>query len=388
MRRFMQGTALAATLAAMSLVATAQAAPKAQAGTGTGQGPYACRQDIHPQDPDYPGVHVASLAQAPNGDLLYSFYAGKAEKADDVATYMSRRPRGKRTWTEPRVIFDEPDRPDGNAVLYSDGKRVHLFFSTIMGQQWTDAILRRISSDDNGRTWSEPKTIREEWGWLFATRPFEMSNGELLVPIYAESNWSSGWYIASDDLSTWTSYPSKFEDWPQSPNGAIQPATVELEDGHLLAFLRTRDHLIYRTESFDYGRTWTEAAPTDMPNNNARIALLKLDDGALLMANNPTTDGRSPLRLSLSYDNGKTWPYSVDVEDEPGQEFSYPYLIQTRDGMIQLGYTHRRKSMRHVAFNEAFVKRGADIPSDPEYGATEYRNGRLRDVSRCGYRVR
>lgn len=348
---------------------------------------YACRQDIHPQDPAYPGVHVATLAQAPNGDLLYGFYAGREEQAEDVATYMSRLPKGENTWQPPRVIFDEAGRPDGNAVLYSDGQRVHLFFSTIMQSEWTEAILRRIHSDDNGRTWSAPESIREEWGWLFGNRPFKMSNGELIVPIYAETNWSSGFYIPSADLNAWPSYPENFGEWLRSPNGAIQPTTVELEDGHLLAFMRTRDREIYRSESFDYGRTWSPAVPTGLPNNNARVSLLKLDDGALLLAYNPTTRGREMLRLALSYDNGRTWPHSVGIESEAGQEFSYPELLATRDGMLHLGYTHRRKSMRHLVFNEEFVRSGADIPSNPTYGATEYRNGRLRDVAHCGYEV-
>ncbi|WP_368046164.1 exo-alpha-sialidase [Micromonospora soli] len=45
------------------------------------------------------------------------------------------------------------------------------------------------------------------------------------------------------------------------------------------------------------------------------------------------------LRLSLSTDQGKTWTNHVDVESEPGADFSYPYLRQTGDGMIHLAYT-------------------------------------------------
>ncbi|QFY12024.1 hypothetical protein GBF35_40500 [Nonomuraea phyllanthi] len=378
---------LAAVLALPLTATTARAAEPS--GHDERARAYACRQDIHPQDPDYPGVHVASLEKAPNGDLLYSFYAGTEEGADDVATYMSRLPVGARTWTEPRVIFDEPGQPDGNAVLWADGRSTYLFFSTIRGDGWTEADLRLIRSRDSGRTWSEPEQIRQEFGWLFGTRPFRMSNGEVLVPIYSEARWASGWYIPGDDYSTWVPHPSGDDaDWPRSPNGAIQPATVELEPGHLLAYLRTRDQEIYRTESFDYGRTWSAAEPTGLPNNNARVALLKLRDGALVLAFNPITDGRDTLRLALSTDQGRTWSSSVDVESEPGAEFSYPYLLQTDDGMIHLGYTHRRESMRHLVFNEQFVRAGADLPSDARPVPVEYRNGRLGHPSACAYRNR
>lgn len=349
-----------------------------------GEEAYACREDIHPQDPDYPEVHVASLEEAPNGDLLYSFYAGTREKADDVATYMARLPKGSTEWEEPKVIFDEPDKPDGNAVLWNDGHgKIHLFFSTIMGDGWTEAILRKMTSEDNGLTWSEPTMVREEWGWLFGTKPFRMSNDEVIVPIYNETNWSSGYYISDDNFRTWYSYPENDLDWPRSPNGAIQPATVELEPGHLLTYMRTRDSLIYKTESFDYGRTWTEAEPTDLPNNNSRVALLKLNSGNLLLAYNPVQSGRSPLRLALSEDGGETWSAGVDVETEPGAEFSYPYLLQTSDGSIHLAYTHRRESMRHIVFNETFVRNGSDLPSNPEPSKLEYYNGQLKEVDKC-----
>ena len=354
---------------------------------------YACRQDIHPQDENFPGVHVASLAEAPNGDILYSFYAGTREQATDVATYMSRLALGQRHWTVPEVIFDEPNRPDGNAVLWVDGPRTWLFFSTIMGPNnaWTQAILRRQYSDDSGFTWSEPAVIREEWGWLFGTRPFRMSNGEVIVPIYSEIHWAAGWYLPSADYETWIPSPSGDPaDWPHSPGGAIQPATVELEDGHLLAFMRTRDtpsatRQIYRTESFDYGRTWTPAVPAGLPNNNARVDLLKLEGGALLLASNPITRGRSILRLQLSDDGGETWSTGIDIENESRQEFSYPYTIQTSNGEIHFAYTHRRQSMRHVVFNEAFLRAGTHLPSNPLFGATEYRDGEVRDVAACHY---
>ena len=382
---------VAATAASVTSVTSASAEPLPGQSEPPGQSDefraYACRQDIHPQDPDYPGVHVASLVKAPNGDLLYSFYAGSREGADDVKTYMSRLRVGSKEWQAPRVVFDEPNKPDGNAVLWADGDTTYLFFSTIRGGGWTDADLRLIRSADSGYTWSQPEWVRHEWGWLFGTRPFRMSNGEVIVPIYSENRWAAGWYIPADDYSTWIPYPSADDaEWPRSPNGAIQPATVELDPGHLLAYLRTRDGLIYRTESFDYGRTWTPALPTSLPNNNARVALLKLDSGKLLLAYNPLTAGRHVLRLALSSDNAQTWGPGVNVEAaEPGTEFSYPYLLQTGDGMVQLGYTHRRETMRHLVFNEAFVSAGEDLPSDPSYSVWEYRHGELDKVSKSHY---
>ncbi len=372
-------------LAALAVTVAGPGALPAQAADPA----YACRQDIHPQDPSYPGVHVATLEQAPNGDLLYGFYAGQKEKADDVKTFLSRLAVGAGAWTKPSIVFDEPNKPDGNAVLWTDGKngRIHLLFATIMGDGWTEANIRDITSTDNGKTWSAPKFVRKEWGWLPGTLPFRMSNGEVIFPIYSEVEWSVGWYISGNDGTTWKAYPNDdASTWPKSLGGMIQPATVELEPGHLVALNRSRDFFIWKTESRDYGKTWSQAQPTTLPNNNSRIALLKLKNGHLVLAHNPTQSPRTPLRLSLSTDGGNTWESSVDVEDEASQEFSYPYLLQSTDGWIHLGYTHRRKSMRHIVFNEEFIRTGADIPSNPAYNVkAEYRDGALKTVSSCMY---
>jgi hypothetical protein len=128
--------------------------------------------------------------------------------------------------------------------------------------------------------------------------------------------------------------------------------------------------------------------PTMLPNPNARIALLKLDSGHWLLAYNPTQSSRSPLRLALSEDGGASWPYSLDVESAIGEEFSYPYLIQTDDGYIHLGYTHRRLSMRHLVFTEAFMRTNTSIPSNTSYTTkAEYSGGVLRNVDVCGYSI-
>ena len=197
-----------------------------------------------------------------------------------------------------------------------------------------------------------------------------LSNGDALLPVYAETadqtQWRVAFLISSDNFKTWKIYPGKYADWPKSPNGAIQAEVVELEKGHLLSYMRTADDYIYQTESHDYGRTWTKATPTALPNPGARIALLKLTNGTLVLAHNPsnTGQGRDIMRVSLSTDDGATWPQWFDVENSFGSEFSYPWLTQSRDGMIHLAYTHKRMSMRHVVFNEAYIRDGADFSSD------------------------
>ena len=46
--------------------------------------------------------------------------------------------------------------------------------------------------------------------------------------------------------------------------------------------------------------------------------------------------------------DGKTWEAALVFEDEPKKEFSYPTIIQTKDGLVHITYTWQRKKVKHV----------------------------------------
>ena len=50
--------------------------------------------------------------------------------------------------------------------------------------------------------------------------------------------------------------------------------------------------------------------------------------------------------------DGKTWKGALVLETEPA-EFSYPAVIQTRDGLVHLTYTWKRTRVKHVALDPA-----------------------------------
>lgn len=119
---------------------------------------------------------------------------------------------------------------------------------------------------------------------------------------------------------------------------------------------------IWRSTSTDGGWSWSTAQPTSIPNPNAGIDLIRLQNGHLVLAFNYSTTGRAPLNVALSMDEGETWSWLrtiVERNEATGDpEYSYPTLLQTRDGLIHLVYTHERVEIRHVAFHETWLKRG------------------------------
>ena len=119
--------------------------------------------------------------------------------------------------------------------------------------------------------------------------------------------------------------------------------------------MRSRDGEIWRSTSDDSGRTWKAAHPTELPNPNCGVDMVRLHSGNIALVYNDTPRGRTPLTVALSIDEGETWGYKRDLETEEG-EYSYPAVIQTRDGGIHVTYTYRRVSIMHVEIDEAWIR--------------------------------
>jgi len=97
-------------------------------------------------------------------------------------------------------------------------------------------------------------------------------------------------------------------------------------------------------DSTDGGVTWTQARPIDVPNPNSGIDAVALQDGRVVLIYNHTTSGRTPLNLAVSSD-GEHFKMFDTLENQPG-EYSYPAIIQARNGDLLMTYTWDRKRIR------------------------------------------
>ena len=85
---------------------------------------------------------------------------------------------------------------------------------------------------------------------------------------------------------------------------------------------------------------------TALPNPNSGIDAVTLQDGRHLLVYNPVAKGRTPLAVALSKD-GQTWRDVLTLETAPG-EYSYPAVIQARNGLVHVTYTWKRLKVKHV----------------------------------------
>ncbi|MCY3000039.1 MAG: exo-alpha-sialidase, partial [Planctomycetota bacterium] len=105
--------------------------------------------------------------ELPDGSFLASWYRGSGErKADDVAVFGARLPRGSQSWSDPFVMIDTPGFPDGNTAMMVDAKgSLHLFWPLVVANTWESCVTQQLVSLDPIGTGS-PKWDRKECLWL------------------------------------------------------------------------------------------------------------------------------------------------------------------------------------------------------------------------------
>ena len=327
------------------------------------------RRVFGPEIPTGPYKHPACLEELSNGDLYMVYYGGQGEYANDTAVFASRLKKGSTEWSKPVEIARDPIRSLGNGVIWEapDGL-VWMFYVVRFGPTWSDSRIQAKVSKDLCETWSDPTVITFERGLMVRNRPIVLADGTYLLPGYEESGDDKE-DVGKGSVSTCFRYdPKKPGDgWARlgsikSDRGNIQPAIVELEPNHLLAYCRRgggygpkSSGYIVAGESLDGGKTWSKGVDTAFPNPNSAVDLIKLKNKDLMLIYNHSMIERTPLSVAVSKDSGKTWPYRRDLKTEYNA-FAYPIFFQARDGKIHAIYTSdKRTIIHHCVFDEEWV---------------------------------
>jgi len=304
--------------------------------------------------------HAASITELAGGTIACAWFSGSREGAPDAAVYLSLYRSGQ--WSTPRQIATPRQTQNdtlrfvrivGNPVLSADTKgSLRLWYVTSIGG-WSASAINHMVSIDNGETWSKAGRLVTapffNMSTLVRMPPLLLAGGQFLLPTYHElaTHHGEATRLASDGITVLG------KNRLPSDRPLLQPSIVSLpEKGELLALLRKGGRapgLIGADVFLDSESKWTARNPPPIPNPNSSIALLRLNDGRLLLACNPSAAGRYMLCLWMSVDGGSTWREALQVEksENTGDEFSYPALLQDREGLIHLVYTWKREKIAH-----------------------------------------
>jgi predicted neuraminidase len=305
----------------------------------------------------FPSAHASSLAETRDG-LVAAWFGGTREGHPDVGIWFSRRAAGR--WSAPVEVADgaQPDgtrHPCWNPVLFQppDGPLLLFYKVGPSPREWW-ALVR--ASPDGGRTWSPATKLPEGiLGPIRAKLVERPGGGELLA---GSSTEHAGWVAYLERFRSvgggWTLEAlASARSWSRSAAlndpkefGAIQPTILLHSPTRWQLLCRSQQGVVTEVWTEDGGVTWSPMKATSLPNPSAGIDALRLADGRFLLAYNPTATRREKLSIAVSAD-GQSWQPAVTLEDAPG-EYSYPAMIQTRDGLVHVTYTWKRERIKHV----------------------------------------
>ncbi|MHA3770622.1 sialidase family protein [Verrucomicrobiota bacterium sgz303538] len=313
--------------------------------------PAILRSEFIYESAPFPSCHATTIVETREG-LVAAWFGGTKEGAKDVAIWSARYSNG--TWSAPVEVAnglqsDGTRHPCWNPVLFQPKTGPLLLFYKVgpSPSTWWGMIR---TSDDGGAHWSEARRLPDGILGPIKNKPVQLADGTILSPTSSEHDgWRVHFERSTDGGQTWTATPPVNDG---KEIGAIQPSILFHPDGKLQAIGRTKSSKkLYEIWSEDGGKNWGAMTLTSLPNPNSGTDAVTLKDGRHLLVYNHTPKGRSPLNVAISQD-GKQWQSALVLESEPG-EFSYPAVIQTRDGLVHITYTWKRQRVRHVVVDPA-----------------------------------
>jgi formylglycine-generating enzyme required for sulfatase activity len=300
--------------------------------------------------------HYSAVCVCPNGDVLFAWYSTVAERGRELVQAASRLRAGGDRWEPASLFFSVPDVNCHAPVLFSDGKRLY-HFANQGTTGWDEACIVLRTSDDSGATWTRPRIIVPREHEHRQSQPcsaFLGKGGELVLACDGDGHKTERLVVSKDGGKTWA--VTKGDLRASAGRSVIHPATVQRDDGAVLAFLRGPNPMPVLI-SKDLGETWEEeATPFPGISGGQKATALKLASGAILLC---SMDAKKDVVgvsafAALSLDGGKTWPHLRKVEGVGG----YMAAAQAPNGVIYL--TGSRLGC--VAFNEAWLKEGKPAP--------------------------
>ncbi|MDR0871678.1 MAG: exo-alpha-sialidase [Planctomycetaceae bacterium] len=310
----------------------------------------------------YPQCYASTIVESNKGTLLAAWFGGLYESHTNVGIWLARKTNGK--WSKPIEVANgkqdgDKSLPCWNPVLFQPKTGpLMLFFKVGPNPEnwWGEWMI----SNDDGITWTNRQKLPDGLIGPVKNKPVEL-DGVILCPSSREKGpaWQIHVESSSDGGKTWSSTePINTE----QEGGAIQPSILTYPNGDLQMVARNRNGkgLLWSTWSKDRGKTWSPIKPLALPNPNSGTDAVTLKDGRQLLIYNHTNrtekneyvfpSNREMLNLAVSQDGGD-WKRIATLECTPTDEFSYPAIIQTKDGFVHAVYTWNRRLIKHIVLD-------------------------------------
>lgn len=324
--------------------------------------------DLLPPRTGNPRNTEGDFIELADGRILFAYTKFTGGGSDYAEAHIAGRysSDGGATWTDQDVVV-LPNEGRMNTMSVSllrlASGEIALFY--LVKNDKTDLRPYVRFSDDEAETWSEPIVCIKEDGYFVVNndRVVQLSSGRLVIPAALHASLDGDFnrrgvavfYLSDDDGRTWRRSRDTLVCPTDSPAGLQEPGVVELADGRLMMFARTRMGSQWSSYSDDGGETWSAPEPSPLlsPQSPATIERIART-GDLLAVWNDHADvpesyravdsgehasggRRTPLTAAVSGDDGETWVRKQNLHDDPDGWYCYTAMAFVGDHVL-LGY--------------------------------------------------
>jgi predicted neuraminidase len=350
-------------------------------------------------------VHAASVVELLDGRLRAVWFSGSREGARDVTIQTAVMDPATLRWSDENTLFGRQQLQQGlwryvkklgNPVIARapDGTLCIWMVNVSLGG-WAGSSITWARSVDEGATWSEPRRLVTSpflnISTLVKGAPVSFQDGQIGLPVYHEFITKFGEMVRINTLG-------EVVDKIRIPGSqtSLQPVVLVTGPEKADVYLRSGNATaLMASQTSDAGKTWSSTHAGSWPNPDSALAGVVTHSGARWLALNPAPRNREVLALlqadpAGSFDGVTPWIVESSAapqartsiqdyerlltqelkargasEDQSrayvasarrqlcgeqtcSQEFSYPYLLQSRDGYLHLVYTWHRTRIKHV----------------------------------------
>ncbi|MEO5995151.1 MAG: sialidase family protein [Chitinophagaceae bacterium] len=313
----------------------------------------ATTQELIFKNPPFAECHASTIVEVTPTKMMAACFGGTEERNKDVGIWLATWENGQ--WSKPvlmgdGVINDTLRYPSWNPVLFKikEGKLFLFYKVGPTPEDWWGMV--RTSVDD-GKTWTAPRRLPDGILGPIKNKPVQLANGTVLAPSSTEKkgNWKAHIEKSSDLGNTWQLIPVD----ANTRFNVIQPSILFYPGNKLQILCRSKSDTLIQAYSDDMGNTWGPLSKTSLPNPNSGTDAVTLKNGTQILVYNPTkrgrewNNGRAKLNVAMSKD-GVKWTDIAVLENGTNEEYSYPAVIQAKDGKVHITYTYNRKNVKHV----------------------------------------
>ena len=344
---------------------------------------------------------LPTIAITPGGRIWCAWQTGDSiEGSQGIDNYdvMYYSDDDGKTWSSKYMIWDVPDddiRLTSPCLFYDQFGKLWL----VLIRGGLNGVYALEMKNPDCEDPANNLEMGEPISWLKfppSHRVTILSNGYWITPVEVNTQRQETYICRPDNEAgkyAWipnTSQPAVTAYPDNKTFGESQ--IIELQDGSLMMLSRLPKDCGGGMEisySYDFGNSWTPyKADNGVPyiSPSSKFFIQRLESGAILLVTHATTSDRKQLAAYLSYDDGKTWPYMLMLDDSEirnnWRDFgvSYPEVSaqQGEHGEIYIAYDAGRyelKEIRMCVITEEDIKAGKPV--------TEY--CRMREqISRLG----